>query len=119
MFFTIEEDYCMSTKTILYLGFTTLAFSCFFFVSPTFSEDQAPDSTTFEQGKTHIIENIETLLEDLHRTRGCVSGAKTSVELEQCRKEMKIRNFQEVQDKLSEMGMSMEERRMKKLLPEK
>ena len=61
-----------------------------------------------------MIQAQETLQQGLHRTKECVSEAVTSVELDRCRELNKIKKFEEVQDKLFELGMSREERRLRK-----
>ncbi|MCL4456608.1 MAG: hypothetical protein M1406_04260 [Nitrospirae bacterium] len=75
---------------------------------------EAEKKSALEQNRTQIIEDIETLQQGLHKTKECVSEARTAVELERCRELNKIRRFEEVQDKLFEMGMSREERRLRK-----
>ena len=95
-------------KAYLYLGFAVFVI-CAFAVHPSFSEDK-----NLEKSKSQIIEDIETLQTGLFKTRECVVEAKTEAELERCREATKIRRFEEVQDKLFEIGMSREERRMKK-----
>lgn len=95
-------------KTYVYLSFMAFVL-CAFAAPPVFSEDK-----NLEKSKTQILENIETLRTGLFKTKECVVEAKTEAELERCREATKIRRFEEVQDKLFEMGMGREERRMKK-----
>lgn len=92
-----------------------LCFSLIFFILcvlsayPAFSEDK-----NLEKSKSQILEDIETLRAGLFKTKECVVEAKTEAELERCREATKIKRFEEVQDKLFEIGMSREERKMKK-----
>lgn len=99
----------MKIKIAFYLGLTISVFACAFFVHSSFSQDSA-----LEQNKAHILEDIESLQQGLYKTKECVGEARTSIDLERCRELTKIRRFEEVQDKLFEMGMSREERRLKK-----
>jgi hypothetical protein len=98
----------MKIRTALYLGLMFFVL-CAFAAYPVFSEDK-----NLEKSKTQILEDIETLRAGLFKTKECVVEAKTEAELERCREATKIRRFEEVQDKLFEIGMSREERRMKK-----
>ncbi|BCB97167.1 hypothetical protein JZK55_20890 [Dissulfurispira thermophila] len=98
----------MKIRTALYLGLMSFIL-CTFAAQPVFPEDK-----NLEKSKTQILEDIETLRAGLFKTKECVVEAKTEAELERCREATKIRRFEEVQDKLFEMGMSREERRMKK-----
>ncbi len=95
----------MRIKTI----FTAFILLSVFFIQPVFSEDSALD-----QNKTQILEDIGIILEGMYKTKACVTEARTLAELEKCREEVKMMRFQEVQDKLSEIGMSREERQLKK-----
>jgi len=95
-------------KTYVYLGFIVFVL-CAFAAHPVFSEDK-----NLEKSKAQILEDIETLRAGLFKTKECVVEAETEAELERCREATKIRRFEEVQDKLFEIGMSREERRMKK-----
>lgn len=95
-------------KTYAYFGFMVFVL-CAFAAQPVFSEDK-----NLEKSKTQILEDIETLRAGLFKTKECVVEAKTEAELERCREATKIRRFEEVQDKLFEIGMSREDRRMKK-----
>lgn len=89
--------------------FMTFILSGIFFACPSFSQD-----TALEKNKTTILEGIETLRAGLYKTRECVAEARSEAELERCREATKIRQFEEVQDKLFEIGMSREERRLRK-----
>ncbi|MCI0469238.1 MAG: hypothetical protein L0Y62_04145 [Nitrospirae bacterium] len=104
----------MKKKIVFTLFVVVFAISAAF----ALSQEMPKKDSTVEQAKKEIIEDVIAIEEGLSLLRGCVAGAKTAVELEECRKELKIKRFQEVQDKLSEMGMSREERRLKKGLGE-
>lgn len=99
----------MKIKIAFYLSLSVFAFVSVFFVHPSFSQDSA-----LEQNKTHILEDIESLQQGLYKTKECVGEARTSADLERCRELTKIKRFEEVQDRLFEMGMSREERKLKK-----
>lgn len=97
--------------------FISLAFVCLciFFVSPSISGEQAKNDTTFEQGKTDVLKGIETFEHSLTATKSCISGARTSEELNKCLIDEARIKFQHIQDLLSEMGMSWEERKLQRL----
>lgn len=88
---------------------SVLVFLCALFVHSVYSEERS-----IEQSKAQILEDIEMLEHGLFKIKECISAATTAAELERCREEVKIRKFQEVQDKLFEIGMSREERRIKR-----
>ena len=92
------------------LSLISLFFFCAFFVHSSFSEE-----ASLEKEKSGLIKDIETLGRGLEITRGCLERATTEIELRQCREEEKVRQYYEVIDKLSEIGMSVEERRSKRL----
>jgi len=107
----------MNKKSSLYFicfVLVTLVFSGAFFVPSSFSEEASPHSS-IEKERSEMLKDIETLERRLEVTRGCLERAKTEAELKQCREEEKVRQFYEVIDKLSEIGMSVEERRIKRL----
>lgn len=95
----------MRIKTI----FSAFILLSVLFIQPVFSEESA-----LEQNKAEILEDIGIILEGIYKTKACVTEARTPAELEKCREEVKMMRFQEVQDKLSEIGMSREERQLKK-----
>lgn len=88
----------------------SLFFSCVFFVHSSFSEE-----ASLEKEKSELIKDIETLGKGLEITRGCLERATTEAELRQCREKEKVRRYYEVLDRLSEIGMSLQERRIKRL----
>jgi hypothetical protein len=75
----------------------------------------APKDPAFEQKKVKALSNIELFEQRLHSTKNCISEARTSDELAHCHTDETTRKYQEVQQSLSEMGMSPEERRMNRL----
>lgn len=102
----------MRTKNnIIYFTFPILIFFSLFFVSQASSQDIHP-----EEKKKEILEDIETMELGLFELKACISKAKTAAEIQKCREEIKIMKFLEVQDMLMEMGMTREERRMKRFM---
>jgi hypothetical protein len=109
----------MKVKIVFFANFLVLTLLFAFSICPAFSEEPQKDSTIIEKNKAEIIQGIEKFEEGLKITKGCISEAKTSAELERCRENIKTRELEEVQNKLSEMGESYQERKMKRFLPEK
>ncbi len=103
----------MKIRTALYSFLAAAVLLSGLYVSAAYS-GEAPKKSALDQNKNQIIEDIETLQQGLYKTKECVSEARTSVELERCREINKIKKFEEVQDKLFEMGMTREERRLRK-----
>lgn len=103
----------MRIRTALYSFIVASVLLNGIYISAVYS-GEAEKKSVIDQNKTQIIEDIETLQRGLLKTKECVSEAVTSVELERCREINKIKKFEEVQDKLFEMGMSREERRLRK-----
>lgn len=103
-------------NSFFFIGVVLAAFvfSRAFFLHSAFSEEAAPHSSV-EKERTEMLKDIEILERRLEVTRGCLERARTETELKQCREEEKVRQFYEVIDKLSEIGMSVEERRIKRL----
>lgn len=100
----------MTLRVICSAMFVFLFLSPVLFVSSASSEDRP----VLEQNKTEIIEDIESLVQGLHKTRDCVTEAKTEADFNRCPESIKIRRFQELQNKLNELGMTREERKMEK-----
>ncbi len=96
------------------LIFAIFVFLSLIFVSQSFSQEMVS-----EEKKKEIIEDIETMELGLFELKACISKAKTSAEIERCREEIKMRRFLEVQDMLLELGMTREERRMKRFMQER
>jgi ribosomal protein L7/L12 len=109
----------MKIKTVFFSKLLVFVLLFAFPICPAFSEEPQKDSTVIEKNKAEIIQSIEKFEEGLKITKGCISEAKTSTELERCRENIKTRELEEVQNKLSEMGESYQERKMKRFLPEK
>ncbi|MBA4348610.1 MAG: hypothetical protein C0415_01280 [Thermodesulfovibrio sp.] len=108
----------MRLKIIFFSNFLVFILLFAFSICPAFSEDPQKDSA-IEKNKAEIIDSIEKFEQSLKVTKGCISEAKTSAELERCHENIKTRELEEVQNKLSEMGQSYQERKMKRFLPEK
>lgn len=89
--------------------FRVFVLMCAFFVYPCFAQDGSVGKS-----KEQILEDIETLQKGLYKTKECVVEATTEAELKRCREATKLKRFEEVQDKLFEIGMSREERKLKK-----
>jgi hypothetical protein len=102
----------MKIKSVLFAIGASLVLSVFS-AAPAFSQE-----SSIEQNKAHILEDIETLQKGLRKTKDCVTQARTAADLERCREAEKIKRFEEVQDKLFEMGMSREERKMRRPIKE-
>lgn len=108
----------MQRKAALFFClFIALFFLSSFFVHPALSEEPSKGETPLEQNREEIIKNIEDLEHGLRMTRGCVSEAKTSEELAKCHEKTKLKRYEEVQDKLFELGKSWEERRIDRERP--
>ncbi|MDI6800450.1 MAG: hypothetical protein QMD01_00115 [Thermodesulfovibrionales bacterium] len=101
----------MQGKTLYFYIIAAFIFLLSF--QPAYSDDRSADSG-LEQKKAQILEDIGTLEIGVSELKNCISRAKTAVELQRCREEIKIRKFHEVQDMLFEMGMDKEERKMKR-----
>ena len=99
----------------LYLIGLFFVFLSVFFVRPAISEEPSQKSATFEQNKAEILKDVDVAEHTLKATKSCISGAKTSDELNKCQVDEATMRFQKVQDMLSEMGMSWEERKLKRL----
>lgn len=108
----------MKHRIVFFSYFMSLTLLCAFFIHPVSSEEPQKIST-LEKNKAEIIGSIEKFEQSLKVAKGCISEAETDAELQRCRESIKIRHFQEVQEKLSEIGLTWEERRMKRLVPEK
>lgn len=105
----------MRLKKWFYLIVLFFVFLCVFFVRPSISEEPSQKNTTFEQNKAEILRDVDIAEHSLKAAKGCISGAKTSEELNKCQMDETTMRFQKVQEMISEMGMSWEERRLKRL----
>jgi len=108
----------MRRRIVFFSYFMSLALLCVFLICPASSEEPQKIST-LEKNKAEIIGSIENFEQSLKVAKGCIAEAETETELERCRESIKIKAFQEVQEKLSEIGLTWEERRMKRLVPER
>lgn len=100
--------------------FLTLFVSVLVFVSAFFMHSfavagDAPKDPAFEQKRAEALTNIKLLEQRLNTTKNCVAEAATSAEAARCHTDETTRRYQEVQQSLSEMGMTHEERRMNRL----
>jgi hypothetical protein len=91
-----------------FIFFSLLVFFLFSFVNPAFSEEK-----DLQKSKLEILEALETIQVGVFKTKECVIEAKTEEELQRCKEALKMRKFEELQEMLSEMGMTREERKMK------
>lgn len=91
-----------------FIFFSFLVLFIFSFVNPVFSEEK-----DLEKSKLEILEALETIQIGVFKTKECVIEARTEEELLRCKEALKIRKFEELQEMLSEMGMTREERKMK------
>ena len=91
---------------------------CIFSVRPSISEEGQQNGTSFEQNKAEVLKGIETFEHSLTATKSCISAAKTSAEINKCLVDEARIKFENIQDILSEMGMSWEERRLQRLKPD-
>jgi hypothetical protein len=104
--------------------FLTVIFIFFlvFSANTAFSaEGTAPpsDVADVEQTKTEILEKLGIVEMGLVEFRHCISAARTEEELLKCHEELKVRRFYEVQDMLFELGMEREERKLRRLVPDR
>jgi hypothetical protein len=91
-----------------FIFFSLLVLFIFSFVNPVFSEEK-----DLEKSKLEILEALETIQVGVFKTKECVIEARTEEELLRCKEALKMRKFEELQEMLSEMGMTREERKMK------
>ena len=108
----------MKYRIVFFSCFMSIALLCAFFIHPASSEEPQKTST-LEKNKTEIIGSLEKFESSLKVAKGCISEAETDLEMQRCRESIKIRHFQEVQEKLNEIGLSPDERRMRSLVPER
>lgn len=101
----------MHKKTVFSIIIVTAILLIFVPMSP------AKDKSPIEDMREKIIQEIESLEIGLEAVKSCVARAVTEADLIRCREEEKIRKYQEIQEMLFEMGMSWEERRIKRLRP--
>lgn len=104
----------MRLEKRFYLIVLFFVFFCVFFVRPSISEEPSQKGAAFEQNKAEILKNLDVFEHSLKATKSCMSAAKTSDEFNKCQVDEATMKFQKVQDMLSEMGMSWEERKLKR-----
>ena len=96
-----------------------LIFACCVAVNPAVSAEQSQEESTVEKNKKEILKDIDLFEQGLHRTKSCVSEAKTIEELEQCRMDERSLKLERAFDMMQEIGMTPEERRLYELRPER
>ncbi len=109
----------MSFNKYHYLFLLAVVFLCGGFIHSTVSAEEPQDQSTLEKNKTEILNDIELFEHSANSTRSCVSEARTHDELMRCRTDETMKKYQRVQDDMSEIGMTPEERRMYELRPQK
>ncbi len=109
----------MSFNKYLYLILSVPVFLSAFFINSSLSAQESQDQSAVEKNKTEILRDMDLFEQSLHKAKSCISEAYTPDEMEKCRMDEAILRFQKVQDMLSEIGMTEEERRMHELRPEK
>ncbi len=110
------------------LGVILLAISCVCYIYPVHAEENQQEGSavggekqqaTVDEEKQQILGRLDSVEEGLKITRKCVSEAKTSAELDRCYELKEMQKFEAVHDMIFEMGSSWEERRYRRMLPEK
>lgn len=109
----------MSFNKYPYLFLLALVFLCGGLIHSTVSAEEPQDQSALEKNKTEILNDIELFEHNAHNTRSCVSEARTHDELMRCRPYQTMQKYQKIQDDLTEIGMTPEERRMYELRPQK
>ncbi|HSB52289.1 MAG TPA: hypothetical protein VLD40_06490 [Dissulfurispiraceae bacterium] len=109
------------------LGVILLAISCIYPVhaeekqqeGAAVGEEKQQEGAAVDEEKQQILGRLDSVEEGLKITRKCVSEAKTPAELDRCYELKEMQKFEAVQDMIFEMGSSWEERRYRRMLPEK
>lgn len=102
-----------------YFCFLLFIFTCAIFVHvPGYAEEPQNDSS-LEKNKKEILNDIELFERNILTTKSCISQARTADELKRCRVDEARIKFQRVQDDLTEIGMTREERRLYELRPQR
>jgi len=101
----------------LYLG--AVVFLCCGFFHSSVSAEEPQSVSTLDKNKTEILNDIELFEHSARSTKSCVSEARTPEELKRCSADETAKKYERVQDDMSEIGMSPEERRMFELRPSK
>lgn len=78
---------------------------------PAFAQD---NKQALEKEKQRLAQDIDDLVQGLRSTKSCVSEAGTLEDLNKCNNHSteKVRRFQKLQQELSEMGMTREQRKV-------
>jgi hypothetical protein len=90
-----------------------------FSANTAFSAEGTASPSDVEQTKTEILEKLGIVEMGLIEFRHCISAARTEEELLKCHEELKVRRFYEVQDMLFELGLEREERKLRRLVPDR
>jgi hypothetical protein len=109
----------MSFNKYLYLFLSVPVFLSAFFINSSLSAQEPQNQSAVEKNKTEILRDMDLFEQSLHKSKSCISEAGNAAEMQKCRMDEAILRFQKVQDMLSEIGMTVEERRMNRLRPEK
>ena len=112
-----ERDMSFDRYTYLFLFVVVFLFSGFIY-SPASAEDPQ-EKSTLEKNKTQILNDIELFEHSTQSIRSCVAEAKTPEELNRCRTDEAMKKYQQIQDDMTEIEMSPEQRRMYELRPQK
>lgn len=107
----------MSFNKYTYLFLFAVVFLCGGFIYSSVSAEEPKDKSTLEKNKTEILNDIELFEHSVHTTRSCVSEAKTPEELRRCPTEETMQKYQRIEDDLTEIGMTPDERKMYELRP--
>ena len=108
---TFRKSYFLFCGILMFISFFSIGFSR--------AADQSRNESTVEKNKKEILRDIDLFEQSLHKTKSCISEARTVEELEKCRNDEVTLKLQRVHDMLEEIGMTQEERRMYELRPEK
>ena len=109
----------MNFNKYLYLFLVAVIFLSGGFIQSTVSAEESQDKSTLEKNKTEILNDIELFERSANSTRSCVSEDRTHDELMRCHTDETKKKYQRVQDDMTEIGMTPEERRMNELRPQK
>ena len=100
----------MKTRNTVLLTLCLFAVISGLLIIPAFAQDNQP---ALEKEKNRLVQDIDDLVQGLRSTKSCVSEAGTLEELNKCHNMEKVRRFQKLQEELSEMGMTREERKVR------
>lgn len=103
----------------IYLKAVFFTVMLIFSANAVFSAEKTAPPSDVEQTKIEILEHLGTIEMGLVEFRHCISAARTEEELRKCHEELRIRRFYEVQDMLFELGLEREERKLRRLVPDR